>query len=49
MFNGPPEPDIPSAVGLLQHLTQDELKDLLNNDNKLSEMVDDMIQVRKIA
>lgn len=39
------EPDIPAALGLLSHLDNDELKELLNNDGKFEDIVKDIKQV----
>lgn len=39
------EPDIPAALGLLNHLNNDELKELLNDDAKFEDVVKDIKQV----
>lgn len=39
-------PDCSAALELIQHLTDDELKDLLNNDERLDGMVKDLRQVK---
>lgn len=36
------------AVALLQHLDRDELRALLENENKLDELVQDLVQVKQI-
>ncbi|OAD52460.1 Vacuolar protein sorting-associated protein 37B [Eufriesea mexicana] len=36
------EPDVPAALGLLSHLTNDELKELLNDDTKFEDIVKDV-------
>lgn len=45
MFKSNQEPDIPAALGLLSHLTNDELKELLNDDSKFEDIVKDVKQV----
>lgn len=45
MFKSNQEPDVPAALGLLAHLTNDELKELLNNDGKFEDIVKDIKQV----
>lgn len=40
------EPDIVAALGLLSHLENDELKELLNDDDKFELIVKDVKQVR---
>jgi hypothetical protein len=39
------EPDYPAALGLFSHLNADELKELLNNENKFEDMMKDAKQV----
>lgn len=39
------EPDYPAALGLLNHLNAEELKDMLNNDEKFDIMLKDIKQV----
>lgn len=46
MYQSNQEPDIPAALGLLSHLDNDELKELLNNDGKFEDIVKDIKQVR---
>lgn len=48
MFKSNQEPDIPAALGLLSHLTNDELKELLNDDSKFEGIVKDVKQVIKL-
>lgn len=48
MFKSNQEPDIPAALGLLSHLTNDELKELLNDDSKFEDIVKDVKQVIKL-
>ncbi|KZC14292.1 PREDICTED: vacuolar protein sorting-associated protein 37B [Dufourea novaeangliae] len=48
MFKANQELDIPAALGLLTHLTNDELKDLLNNDNKFEDIVKDIKQFKDL-
>lgn len=43
------EPDIVATLGLLAHLNNDELSELLQNDNKIEEMVKDVKQVRELG
>lgn len=45
MFKSNQEPDITAALGLLSHLTNDELKELLNDDSKFEDIVKDVKQV----
>jgi ESCRT-I complex subunit VPS37 len=45
MYKSNQEPDIPAALGLLSHLNNDELKELLNNDGKFEDIVKDIEQV----
>jgi hypothetical protein len=39
------QPDYPAALGLLSHLSGEELKELLNNDSKVDHVMKDMKQV----
>jgi hypothetical protein len=39
------EPDYPAALGLFSHLNAEELKELLNDDNKFDDMMKDVKQV----
>ncbi|XP_076245810.1 vacuolar protein sorting 37B [Calliopsis andreniformis] len=48
MFKANQEPDIPAALGLLSHLTNDELKELLNNDGKFEDIVKDIKQFKDL-
>lgn len=48
MFISNQEPDIPAALGLLSHLTNDELKELLNNDAKFEDIVKDVKQFKDL-
>lgn len=45
MYKSNQEPDIPAALGLLSHLDNDELKELLNDDGKFEDIVKDIKQV----
>lgn len=45
MYKSNLEPDIPAALGLLSHLDNEELKELLNNDGKFEDVVKDIQQV----
>lgn len=45
MFKSSQEPDIPAAIGPLNSFSTDELKDLLNNDDKFEEIIKDNQQV----
>lgn len=45
MFKSSQEPDIPAALGPLNNFSTDELKDLLNNDDKFEEIIKDNQQV----
>ncbi|XP_043268346.1 vacuolar protein sorting-associated protein 37B-like [Venturia canescens] len=48
MFNPNQEPDIPAALGLLNHLNNDELKELLNDDAKFEDLVKDAKQFKDL-
>ncbi|KOC65810.1 Vacuolar protein sorting-associated protein 37B [Habropoda laboriosa] len=48
MFKSNQEPDIPAALGLLSHQTNDELKELLNNDEKFEDIVKDVKQFKDL-
>ncbi|XP_054016472.1 vacuolar protein sorting-associated protein 37B [Hylaeus anthracinus] len=48
MFKPSQEPDIPAALGLLSHLNNDELKELLNNDVKFEDIVKDIKQSKDL-
>ncbi|XP_066982764.1 vacuolar protein sorting-associated protein 37B-like [Macrobrachium rosenbergii] len=43
------EPDYEAAIGLIRHLPTEELKDLVNNDDKLSELMNDLPQMKNLA
>ncbi|XP_012224404.1 vacuolar protein sorting-associated protein 37B [Linepithema humile] len=47
MFKSNQEPDIPAALGLLSHLDNDELKELLNDDGKFEDIVKDIKQFKE--
>ncbi|KAG7197971.1 hypothetical protein KM043_016203 [Ampulex compressa] len=48
MYKSNQEPDIPAALGLLSHLNNDELKELLNNDTKFEDIVKDIKQFKEL-
>lgn len=48
MFKSNQEPDIPAALGLLSHLTNDELKELLNDDSKFEDILKDVKQFKNL-
>ncbi|XP_057331782.1 vacuolar protein sorting-associated protein 37B [Microplitis mediator] len=48
MFNSTQEPDIPAALAMLNHLSNDELKEILNNDGKFEEVVKDIKQFKEL-
>ncbi|XP_032688335.1 vacuolar protein sorting-associated protein 37B isoform X2 [Odontomachus brunneus] len=48
MYKSNQEPDIPAALGLLSHLNNDELKELLNNDGKFEDIVKDIKQFKDL-
>ncbi|XP_071561292.1 vacuolar protein sorting-associated protein 37B [Temnothorax nylanderi] len=48
MYKSNQEPDIPAALGLLSHLDNDELKELLNNDGKFEDIVRDIKQFKDL-
>ncbi|XP_047471930.1 vacuolar protein sorting-associated protein 37B-like isoform X1 [Penaeus chinensis] len=43
------EPDYEAAVGLIRHLPTEELRDLVNNDDKLAELMKDLPQMKNLA
>ncbi|XP_050724690.1 vacuolar protein sorting-associated protein 37B-like isoform X2 [Eriocheir sinensis] len=43
------EPDYGAALGLINHLPTEELRDLVNNDDKLTELVKDVPQMKNLA
>ncbi|XP_045590810.2 vacuolar protein sorting-associated protein 37B-like isoform X1 [Procambarus clarkii] len=43
------EPDYGAALGLIKHLPTEELRDLVNNDDKLSELMKDLPQMKNLA
>ncbi|KAK2586080.1 hypothetical protein KPH14_008368 [Odynerus spinipes] len=48
MYKSTQEPDIPAALGLLTHLSNDELKDILNDDSKFEDIVKDIKQFKEL-
>ncbi|XP_011871436.1 PREDICTED: vacuolar protein sorting-associated protein 37B isoform X1 [Vollenhovia emeryi] len=48
MYKSSQEPDIPAALGLLSHLNNDELKELLNDDGKFEDIVKDIKQFKDL-
>ncbi|XP_014487967.1 PREDICTED: vacuolar protein sorting-associated protein 37B isoform X2 [Dinoponera quadriceps] len=48
MYKSSQEPDIPAALGLLSHLDNDELKELLNNDRKFEDIMKDIKQFKDL-
>lgn len=48
MYKTSQELDIPAALGLLSHLNNDELKELLNNDGKFEDLVKDIKQFKEL-
>ncbi|EZA54027.1 hypothetical protein DMN91_000268 [Ooceraea biroi] len=48
MYKSNQEPDIPAALGLLSHLDNDELKELLNDDGKFEDIVKDIKQFKNL-
>lgn len=45
MFKPTPEPDIQAAIARLSNYSTDELKELLNDDEKFEELIKDNQQV----
>lgn len=43
-----PQLDESAALGILQHLNKEELEELLNNDEKLDEYINDLQQVKSL-
>ncbi|XP_015592839.1 vacuolar protein sorting-associated protein 37B [Cephus cinctus] len=48
MYNSIEEPDIPAALGLLSHLNNEELRELLNDDRKFEDIVKDVKQFKEL-
>ncbi|XP_014613434.1 PREDICTED: vacuolar protein sorting-associated protein 37B [Polistes canadensis] len=48
MYKSSQEPDIPAALGLLTHLSNEELKDILNDDSKFEDIVKDIKQFKEL-
>lgn len=48
MYKSNQEPDIPAALGLLSHLDNEELKELLNDDGKFEDIVKDIKQFKDL-
>lgn len=48
MYKSNQEPDVPAALGLLAHLSNDELKDILNDDGKFEDIVKDIKQFKEL-
>lgn len=48
MYKSSQEPDIPAALGLLTHLSNDELRDILNDDSKFEDIVKDIKQFKDL-
>ena len=45
MYKADFEPDIPAGLGKLSNYSTEQLKDLLNNDEKFEELIKDNTQV----
>ncbi|XP_071527589.1 vacuolar protein sorting-associated protein 37B-like [Panulirus ornatus] len=43
------EPDYGEALGLIRHLPTEELRDLVNNDDKLTDLMKDLPQMKNLA
>lgn len=43
------EPDNEAAVGLVRHLTTEELRALMNDDSRVTDMISDLPQVSHLA
>lgn len=48
MYSNLTEPDYPAALGLISHLTSDELKEMLNDDSKFEELMKDIKQFKDL-
>ncbi|KAL2714332.1 vacuolar protein sorting-associated protein 37B [Vespula squamosa] len=48
MYKSSQEPDIPAALGLLTLLSNEELKDILNDDSKFEDIVKDIKQFKEL-
>ena len=46
MYSSPQQPDYPAALGLLQHMNSDQLKEILNDDDKFEEFIKEMPQLK---
>jgi len=44
----PNQPDYPAALGLLQHMNTDQLKEMLNDDTKFDDFIKDMPQMKNL-
>ncbi|MPC14403.1 hypothetical protein E2C01_007167 [Portunus trituberculatus] len=43
------EPDYGAALGLINHLPTEQLRDLVNNDDKLTDLVKDLPEMKNLA
>ncbi|KAK7874221.1 hypothetical protein R5R35_006263 [Gryllus longicercus] len=48
MYTNFPEPDYPAALGIISHLSSDELKDILNDETKFEELMKDIKQFKDL-
>lgn len=48
MYSSPQQPDYPAALGLLQHMNSDQLKEILNDDDKFEEFIKEMPQLKAL-
>jgi len=49
MMSGGGSPDYEAAVGLIRHLTTDELKELVSNDSKTTDLIKDLPQMKNLV
>jgi len=45
---GPQQPDYPAALSSLQHMTSDQLKDILNNEDKFDQFIQELPQMKAL-
>lgn len=48
MYSQSNQPDYPAALGLLQHMNSDQLKEILNDDEKFDDFIKDMPQMKAL-
>jgi len=48
MYSQSNQPDYPAALGLLQHMNSDQLKEILNDEEKFDDFIKDMPQMKAL-